>query len=135
MRLVIIVLFIVISGCSTNKQTDTMKVTVSGERVSRQSVDPVGSMTGAVFRGYIKAMQSPPTMSFILNDIGAPEPKRSDTMKKVVLQIQESGVRIVNESKNSVTIISTSKATKLELKVVYSFESEMFKMYAITTSS
>lgn len=135
MRLLIIILIVVISGCSTNKQADTMKVVVTGERVSRDSVDPVGSMTGAVFIGYIKVTQSQPTMSYILSDIGAPEPKRGDTKTNVLSQIEESGIQIVNKSQNSVAIISKSKATKLELQVVYNFENEMFKMYAITTSS
>lgn len=135
MRILSILLVLLVSSCSATKKSDTGQITITGTRVAKASVDPVGSMNGKVVMSYFHVLQKIPEMSFILNDIGAPEPKRGDTKPQVLSQVEASEVQVISEAEDSIIITSRSKTQQLTLQVIFTFENDMFKMYEISTGS
>ena len=124
-----------ISSCTTAPVPEgRISVTVTGFRIDRSAPNPVAEVNPVLYFGYKDASDDADGDMFtvIMNDIDAPIFEIGASWANVMKGIENSKLRIINQSSGLITARTTGKKSKIKVDIKYKFGRELLRKYTLS---
>ena len=133
MKLLIILMVILVSGCVNNIPDDRISVTVTGFRIDRSAPNPVAEVNPVLYFGYKDASDDADGDMFavIMADIDAPLFEIGESWENVMKGIEKSKLRIINQSSGMITARTIGKKSKIKVNIKYKFGRDLLRKYTL----
>ena len=133
MKILVILLVVLVSGCANSIPDDRISVTVTGFRIDRSAPNPVAEVNPVLYFGYKDTSDDADGDMFavIMADIDAPLFKIGESWGNVMTGIENSKLRIIEQSSGMITARTIGKKSKIKVDIKYKFGKELLRKYTL----